>query len=76
MKYTSIILDQTARKKGLPFKRVGDIHDEGQLEVQKEFAEDLGKLAVWSIEEASRLLNLRVEVTGSYAIGKSWDQTH
>ncbi len=76
MKFTSIILDEEAKKRGIPFKKVGDIHDEGQLEVEERYADELGKLAVWSIEEAGRQLKLNVSVTGSYLIGKTWEETH
>lgn len=76
MKLASIILDEEGKRHNIPFKKVGDIHDEGQLEVLEEYAERLGKLAVWSIEEASRRLRLNVPVTGDFKIGTNWSQTH
>lgn len=76
MKMTSILLDEEAKKIGLPFKRVGDIHDEGQLEVHKDRAEELGALAVECISRAGRLLGFRVDLGGSYLIGENWSMTH
>lgn len=76
MKLAAIILDENAKKQGLRFKLVGSIHDEGQLECHQDDAETLGKLAVWSIEEAGRQLKLNVPVTGDFKIGSGWHETH
>ena len=76
MKLAAIILDDNAKAQGLRFKLVGSIHDEGQLESHKDDAETLGKLAVWSIEEAGRQLKLNVPVTGDFKIGSGWHETH
>jgi DNA polymerase-1 len=76
MKLAAIILDQEGKKARIKFHLVGSIHDEGQIECEKDRAEELGKLAVWSIEEAGRQLKLNVPVTGDFKIGTSWDQTH
>ena len=76
MKMTSIILDEDAKKLGLPFLKVLDVHDEGQLQVEEKYAKDLGELAVRSIEKAARELKLNVPVTGSYSIGPDWSFTH
>lgn len=76
MKLASIILKEAAVKVDLWFLRVLDVHDEGQLETIEDRAEELGKLAVWSIEEAGRQLKLNVPVTGSYNIGVDWSETH
>jgi DNA polymerase-1 len=76
MKLAAIILDEEGKKRGIRFKLVGSIHDEGQLECEETRAYELGRLAVWSIEEAGRRLKLNVSVTGDYKIGKSWQETH
>lgn len=76
IKLSQIILDEEAKRIGLPFKLVASIHDESQCEVEKKYAEQLGKLAIWSIEEAGRQLKLNVPVTGEYKIGTNWSQTH
>ena len=76
MKLTTIILEESCREKGLYMKRLLDVHDEGQLECFEKDAETIGRLAVWSIEEAGRRLNLNVNVTGDYKIGTDWSMTH
>jgi DNA polymerase I-like protein with 3'-5' exonuclease and polymerase domains len=76
MKLTSILLDKKARQECIDFRKVGDIHDEGQLEVLEREAERLGTLAVDSIREAGVLLKFNVGLSGDYKIGKDWSQTH
>lgn len=76
MKLAAIILDRDARDQGLIFHTVGTIHDEWQMEVKEELAEQLGKLAIRSIEKAAEQLKLRVPLTGSYKIGDTWQDTH
>lgn len=76
MKLTSILLHDEAKKIGLDFQRVGDIHDEGQLEVREEYAPTLGALAVDCITRAGRDLGFRVELTGDFKIGDNWSMTH
>ena len=76
MKETSILLREEIMKRGLRAKRVGDIHDEGQLECHEEDAERVGQLAVQCITDAGLALGFRVHLTGDYKIGSSWAVTH
>lgn len=76
MKLTSILLRQRAKEQGILFHKVGDIHDEGQLEVHRNQAEELGKLAVECITEAGQVLKFNVPLTGDYKIGTAWSMTH
>jgi DNA polymerase I-like protein with 3'-5' exonuclease and polymerase domains len=76
MKLTSILLDEEAHKQDIPFKKVGDIHDEGQLEVRMEDAESLGRLAVNCITKAGIQLDFKVSLSGDFKIGKTWAETH
>lgn len=76
MKLTAILLKEEAKKQGIEFKKVGDIHDEGQLECKREDAMALGELAVASITKAGKILGFRAPLTGDFKIGQSWDQTH
>lgn len=76
MKLTSILLDEEAKKLGIPFKKVGDIHDEGQLEVLESYAEALGALAVSCITRAGEQLKFNVPLSGDYKIGQTWAETH
>jgi len=55
---------------------VANIHDEFQIETKKELAEQVGKIAVRSIQKAGETLKLRVPLAAEYKIGNSWAETH
>lgn len=76
MKLTSVLLKEEACKLEIPYKKVLDIHDEGQLQTEERFGDVLGRLAVASITKAGETLGLNVPVTGDYKLGTTWDQTH
>lgn len=52
------------------------VHDELQTSCDPEIAEEVGKLAVECIAHVGRELNVRVELTGEYKIGKNWKECH
>lgn len=76
MKVASILLDEEAKKLGLTVHKVGDIHDEGQLECLADEADQVGLLAVDCISRAGRELGFRVPLTGDYKVGANWSETH
>lgn len=76
MKQTSIFLQQRIKEKGLDARKVGDIHDEGQLDCAKRDAQEAGKLSVQSLRDAGEELNFRVPLDGDYKIGRNWAETH
>lgn len=76
MKLTTILLDEQAKREGLWFAKVGDIHDEGQLETRADTADDLGRMAVACITRAGEELGFRVPLTGDYKVGINWSETH
>lgn len=53
-----------------------NVHDEWQLEAPPAHAEEIGSLAVASIEEAGRQLEVRCPLTGEFKIGSNWAETH
>lgn len=55
---------------------VANIHDEVQLEVSKENAEQVGALAADCIRLAGEHFRLRCPLSGSYAVGANWKETH
>lgn len=57
-------------------KFVANVHDEVQLEVDAEFAETAGKLAVECISRAGEYFNIRCPLTGEYKVGNNWKETH
>lgn len=52
------------------------IHDEIQLEVKEDMADDIGKLAVECIGRAGDFFGVRCELTGEYRVGNNWAETH
>ena len=53
-----------------------NVHDEWQIEVPQEDAEEVGKMAVEAIKEAGEYFNLRCPLTGEYNVGLTWKDTH
>ena len=76
MKQALVILDSYLRKNKLDAKFVANVHDEWQIEVKEDQAEQVGKLGVQAIEEAGKFFDLRCPLTGEYNVGKTWGDTH
>ena len=76
MKRALIILNNEATKNNLDYKFVANIHDEWQVEVKEEHAEEFGKLGVQAIRNAGRYFKLRCPLDGEYKIGEAWHETH
>ena len=76
MKKALVLLDMNAKEEGLDYKFVANIHDEWQVEVKNEHAEDFGMLAVQSIKDAGFYFNMDCPLDGEYKIGEDWSETH
>lgn len=74
MKMALVILAETADPERYDF--ILNVHDEFQAEVDEDYAEEFGRLAVEAIREAGKRLNLRCPLDGEYKIGQSWQETH
>ena len=62
---------------GLPdVLQVAHVHDEIQLQVREDLANDVGLLAVQSIQEAGTALGFRCPLDGEYKAGGNWAETH
>ena len=55
---------------------VGNIHDEWQVEVPEQYAEEVGKTGVECIIQAGKDLELNCPLDGEYKIGDNWSETH
>ena len=55
---------------------LGNIHDEFQVEVDEDKAEEFGRIAVESIKAAGVHFNLRCPLDGNYKVGTTWADTH
>ena len=76
MKQASIFVRQRTIERGLDALKVGDIHDEGQLDCAKRDAQEVGELCVQAIRDAGEELNFRVPLDGDFKIGRNWANTH
>ena len=76
MKMALIILNTLAQEEKLNYKFVANVHDEWQVEVLEEHAEQLGKLGVQAIQKAGDYFNMRCPLDGEYKIGEAWNETH
>tara|TARA_B100000700_G_scaffold325762_1_gene435384 strand:- start:1914 stop:3728 length:1815 start_codon:yes stop_codon:yes gene_type:complete len=56
--------------------QVAHIHDEIQLQVRKEIAEDVGNLSIQAIRQAGEDLGFRCPLDGEFKIGNNWAETH
>jgi len=57
------------------------VHDELQMEVDPDLIREdgssiVGELCIQAIENAGKLLGIRVPLTGEYKIGNNWKETH
>jgi DNA polymerase I-like protein with 3'-5' exonuclease and polymerase domains len=52
------------------------VHDEWQMYVRPEIAEEVGKMAVNAIKKAGEDLKMNCPLDGEYKIGQNWAETH
>ena len=76
MKYALTLLEQYVINKQIKAFPVVNVHDEFQYEVEESRAEEFGRLAVQSIIDAGKQLNVRCPLNGKYKIGNNWSETH
>ena len=76
MKKALVILDKKARQANIDYKFVANIHDEWQVEVKQDQADQFGKLGVEAIKEAGKHFSMRCPLDGEYKIGDNWSETH
>jgi DNA polymerase I-like protein with 3'-5' exonuclease and polymerase domains len=76
MKQAVVILHKKLRKSKIDFKFVANVHDEWQIEVEEQRAEEAGILGKEAIKEAGIMLNMRCPLDGEYKVGNSWKETH
>ncbi|WP_415717286.1 DNA polymerase [Maridesulfovibrio sp.] len=52
------------------------VHDEYQLVVKEDLADEIGPLAVNAIVKAGQSFNFRCPLDGEYQVGRNWAETH
>ena len=55
---------------------VGNIHDEVQLEVKEEQAEEVAKILEQTFIDVGEKIGMRIKMEGEAKIGKNWEETH
>jgi len=76
MKRALIMLDKHIKDKKLNAHFVANIHDEWQIEVDKEVSSVVGSLGVDCIRQTADYYNLNCPLDGEYKIGSNWSETH
>jgi DNA polymerase-1 len=74
MKQALVILND--KIKDLEAHFVANVHDEWQIEVREDQADEVGRLGVEAIIEAGKVLELKCPLDGEYNIGDNWSETH
>ena len=55
---------------------VANVHDEWQVEVREDQADEVGKRGVQAIIDAGALFKLNCPLDGEYNVGRNWSETH
>jgi DNA polymerase I-like protein with 3'-5' exonuclease and polymerase domains len=76
MKQAVVILHNKLRKAKIDFKMVANVHDEWQIEVAENHAEEVGIIGRKAIKEAGIVLDMRCPLDGEHKVGNSWKETH
>jgi DNA polymerase-1 len=76
MKQALVIFNKRLRQSKIDYKFVANVHDEWQIEVEENRADEVGKLGVQSIADAGVILNMRCPLSGEYRVGNNWKETH
>lgn len=76
MKKSMVLLNTWATNESLDFRKVIDMHDEGQAEVLVEHAQRYAELAENSVVEAGIHFDLNVPLAAEAKIGMNWAETH
>ena len=76
MKQALVLLHKDLTNRKIPFKLVANVHDEWQVEVSEQFADEVGQSGVRAIQNAGLEFKMNCPLTGEYKIGDTWKETH
>lgn len=80
MKRALCLLDDALQARGwVPgthYEFVANVHDEWQIEVNHEIAEEVGRMAADAIRQAGESFQFRCPLAGAYQVGSNWAETH
>lgn len=67
---------ENLQRAGIPYKQVLWVHDEIEMEVLNQYAEEVAKILIVSANETQEMLGFRVRVDAEAKIGKTWADVH
>jgi DNA polymerase-1 len=76
MKEACVLAWDRFKNESIPVEQVASVHDEYQFMAPAEYAEEVGKIAVWAIQQAGKEYEFRCRLDGEYRVGNSWADTH
>lgn len=76
MKKALVIFRNSLVTRKIPANCVLNVHDEWQLEVQEDYAEEVARLGIEAIKRAGVELGLKCPLNGEAKIGTNWAETH
>jgi len=76
MKRALVIADKLLREAGIDYHFLGNIHDEWQLQVRIDQAEQAKALLLTTIPLAGEYYGFRCPLAGEVKIGRNWADTH
>ena len=76
MKKALVLLHRDLTNRKIPFKFVANVHDEWQVEVPEQYADEVGQSGVHAIQNAGLEFKMNCPLTGEYKIGNTWRDTH
>lgn len=76
MKKALVLLHKDLTKRKIPFKFTANVHDEWQVEVPEQYADEVGQSGVRAITNAGLEFKMNCPLTGEYKVGNTWKETH
>lgn len=76
MKQALVFADKMLREAGMDYMFCGNVHDEWQLDVLPDHAEQVGKICCEAMKLAGEYFNLHCPMAGEFKVGNSWSATH
>lgn len=71
-----VCVQQTLRRRKIPYRLVAWVHDEIQIETSKADAEVVGQICVEAARAAGVVLKTRCPMDAEYNVGTNWSESH
>ena len=76
MKWAMLQWQREVKERKLDARQVAIVHDEFQVEVHKDHADEVGQIIVDNIINAGVYFNMNCPLDASYKVGLNWKDTH